>query len=900
MNIKLRPIWRRIDHFRSDSDLEEELRVHLELTAEDNLASGMTDVEARRGARLQLGRTRSIIESVRDQEFITALESWYRDLLVGLRILRRAPIFCLTSILTLALGIGVNTAVFSVLYGLLLRSLPVTRPDRLAHIGLVSSSFRPQEQGSFVPYRMLPLLSQEQRSFSGVSAWGTGAVTMRDAEGTLRRYDAGLVSGNGFSVLGMKPYLGRLIALSDDVRAGPLGAWPVVLSYGFWKGRFGGNPQVIGKRIKVKDVSLTVIGITPPAFEGVWPGIDPKIYVPLQFLNVLAGRDVLNQPSSLAGFAAIGRLRPGVSIRDANAEVAVYRKQLLDTIPLEYRRLPVFENASFRVNSARTGLPTFFGYAYSRPLFLLQGLVGIVLLLCCVNVGGLMMSKVYVRRREFAVRTAIGAARGRLISQYLTESLVIALAGALLGSVGAWRGAGLLLHFFRDPNMFEGMSLYRDATFFLITGLLGVTTTLFFGTLPAWSAGRFDTGVLLGSRTAFGGSRQIAGRAFVPIQVALSLALLALATLLSESLAKLRGEYTGFDTNHVTIQTPPFDELMKGADGQLDLYQRMVDRIEQLPGIRSAAVTWYTPLTGEQSAARFQAIASRSGSPEGSQLAYNDVGPGYFRTMQTPILFGREFEKNERQSTVCILNQSAAKFLFPYEPAIGHYVRSNDTRAFPRAVSCRVIGIAQDAKFASLRDAPPRTIYFPVRKQTIGDAGDLVFLINSESKAEAIAAYRTALQEIAPSMPLVLFVTLREQMDAGLGSHRLITAMSRLFAGLALLLSALGLYGLLSASVVQRAGEIGVRMALGAERVTVLRMILTEALRLVGAGVVLGAAVLLFVMRFVKNMLYGVSPFDPLILFVTIVLLIAVAMFAGMGPALRAASVDPIDALRAE
>ncbi len=586
----------------------------------------------------------------------------------------------------------------------------------------------------------------------------------------------------------------------------------------------------------------------------------------MQFMNVIAGRDVVNTRAATNGCSVIGRLKPGVSIRDANAEIAVYAKQLLDTIPLEdRRRLPFFEKASFRVASARTGLPTFFGATYSAPLFLLQGLVAIVLVLCCVNVGGLMMSKVYARQREFAVRTAMGAARWRLIRQYLTESLVIALAGALVGAVGAWYGAESLVQFFRDPNMFEGMSLHPDTTVFLVTGLLAVITTLFFGTLPAWKAGRSDAGVLLKSRTSFGGRRQIAGRAFVPVQVGLSVALVALATLLSQSLVRLRSEYTGFDVNHVTIQTPPFDELGKG-DAQLDLYQRMVDRLEQLPGIRSAAVTWYTPLTGDKSTARFQAINNNSHAPEEFQMAYNAVGPGYFRTMRTAILSGREFNKSERQSSVCILNQSAASHLFPEQPALGQYVRSNDPKAFPKAVSCRVIGIAQDARFASLREAPPRTIYFPVSKTTLGDAGDLVFLINSGTKAEAIAAYRTALKEIAPSIPLVLFVTLREQMDAALGSQRLITAMSNFFAGLALFLSALGVYGLLSSAVAQRTAEIGVRMALGAEWFTVLRMILSEAVRLVGVGILLGGAVLFFAVRFVEGMLYGVSAFDPLTL----------------------------------
>jgi predicted permease len=892
--------WSRIRRLRTDADLEEELRVHLEMHAEDNLASGISHAEAQRRARLQLGRTRSIVESVRDQDFATTIESWYNDLLFSIRTLRKTPLFCLTSILTIAFGIGANTAVFSVLYGLLLRSLPVSNPGELVHIGVVSTAEGDDDGGSFIRYRMLQEFSRKQQSYTEISAWVEDAVTMADKEGTLRLYNAELVDGNGFPVLGLKPYLGRLLAPSDDVRGGPRDGWSAVLSHEFWLSRFDGDPHVIGKQITIKDATVTIIGVTPPEFQGVAPGLDTKLYLPFQFLNVLAGKDIINTASSQIGCSAMGRLRPGLSIRDANAEMAVYQKRLLDLIPNEDRHRPYFERASIRVASARTGFPTFFALEYSKPLFLLQGLVAIVLVLCCVNVGGLMMSKLYSREREFAVRTALGAARWRLIRQYLTESLVLSLAGASLGAVGAWHGSTFLLRFFRHPNMFEGMVVRPDTTVFVVTGLLAILSMLLFGTLPAWRAGRSDPGSLLKSRATLGGRRQIAGRAFVPVQVALSVTLVAVATLLSQSLVRLRSQSPGFDLNHVTIQTPPFHQLTADANARLDLYQRMVDRIQQLPGIESAAVTSYTPMTGEQAVAVFQPLTNSSRSAQEFRLAYNEVGPGYFRTMKTSIFSGREFGKNERQRNICVLNQSAAHFLFPGESALGQYVRSNDSRAFPEPVSCRVVGIAQDAKFASLRTPPPRTIYFPVSQKTIGQFGNLVFLINSSTKSEAISAYRTALKEIVPSIPLVLFVTLKEQMDAALGSERLMTAMSDCFAVLALFLSALGLYGLLSSSVAQHTGEIGMRIALGAERRSVLGMVLSEALRLLAAGVLLGAVVLFFVLRLVNGMLYGVSAIDPLTLLGTVALLTGVALFAGTWPALRAASVDPVDALRAE
>jgi putative ABC transport system permease protein len=826
------------------------------------------------------------------------LESWYRDFVLGFRGLRKSPVFCLTAILTLAIGIGANTAVFTLLYGLLLRSLPVTAPQQLARISLVN----PGESRAmpFIRYQMLQQLRRQQSSFVDISAWTSTAVAVEDREGALREYvSAGLVSGNSFELFGIRPYVGRLIASSDDVRGGPAAGWPVVLSYGFWKDRFGGNAQVIGTPLEIGNTVVTVVGVTPPSFQGVWPGVDPKLYLPIQYLPVLAGRDDLNSPTSSTWCSAIGRLKPGVSFDAANAEIAVYQQQLLQEFsPAEYARQPLFRSARLTVESARTGLPTFFGRTYSAPLYLMQGLVAIVLLLCCVNVSGLMLSKIHERQHEFALRTALGAGRTRLMRQYLTESFVIACAGAALGSTMAWNGSGLLLQFFRDPNMLFGMSVQPDHTVFLVTALFAVLTTLFFGILPAWKAGRSDPGSLLKSRTA--AQQRIGGRVFVAIQISLSLVLVAVATLLSQSLIRLRGEHTGFDLNHVTIQTPPFHLLRQQAEARLDFYQRMVDRIEQAPGVQSAAVTWYTPMTGDQATAWFQAPTRAASAPENMRMAYNDVGPGYFRTMKTTILEGREFEKQERDRSVCILNQAAAGFLFPRQAPLGGYVRSTDVKQFPEPVTCRVIGVAEDAKFGSLREPPPRTIYFPVTKDTVGKAGNLVFLMNAPSKAQAIAGYREALRAIAPTIPLVLFATLQEQMDASLGSERAIALLSTFFGGVALFLSAIGLYGMLSSSVTQRTGEIGIRVALGAPRGAVLRMVLSDALRLVGVGLLLGTVALLFTVQSVKHMLYGVSAFDPTTLLATAALLTIVALIAGLIPALRAASIDPLQAMRSE
>jgi len=888
-------------------EIEREMAFHLAERADELVAAGTSPEAAGREARRRFGRYLVQKENTRERDVLVGLETLFTDFRYGLRGLRRSPVFCLAAVLTLGIGIGANTAVFTLLHGLLLRSLPVADPQELARIGL--TGLRDGPPAFAIPYPMIQQLRQEQRSFVDLSVWRNELVTVPDQDGTLRYHQAGLVSGNAFALLGARPGLGRLIMISDDVRGGPAHGWPVVVSDGFWRHRFGADPRVLGASVEVSGSPVTIVGVAPPSFHGVWPGVEPDLYLPMQFLTVLrGGRDDLNSPTpaSAVWCAAIGRLRPGVSHADANAEIGVYQHRLLrDFSPPDFLGNPRFANVRLTVDSARTGLPTFFGRTYSAPLYLMQGLVGIVLLLCCVNVSGLMMSKLHEREHEFAVRTAIGAGRLRLARQYLAESFVIALAGAALGAAAAWYGTALLLPFFRHPNMFSALSVQPDHTVFVVTAALAVLTTLLFGIWPAWSAGAADPGTLLKSRTA--AQRRMTGRGFVAIQVALSVVLVVSATLLSRSLIRLRGEHTGFDLDHVTIQTPPFHLLSQKGVAKLDLYQRMVDRIGQAPGVRSAAVTWYTPMTGSQATATFVAVADGVTAPDRATLAYNAVGPGYFRTMETAIIAGREFEPRERSRDVCVLNQAAAAFLFPRQAAVGRYVRTaanvgtnstGDRLSEAGPVTCRVIGVAQDAKFASLREPPPRTIYFPVTADVVDE--NLVFLMNGPTKAGVISAYRDALRVLAPTIPLVLFATLREQMDASLGSQRAVTLLSAFFAGVALLLSAIGLYGMLSSSVAQRTGEIGIRVALGASRSVILRMVFTDALRLLAIGVGLGTVALFFAAGPIRRMLYGVSAFDVPTVATTAALLALVVLTASFWPARRAASVDPMRAIRAD
>jgi predicted permease len=884
-------------------DLDKEIAFHLEEKIEELVASGMPLKEATFAARREFGNVASIREKAHEAWGWKWLEDLLVDLRYGIRMLRKNPVLTIAAVLTLALGIGANTAIFTLLYGLVLRSLPTPNATQLVMVGIASTAQSSEDDGSWMTYQMLQAFRTEQSSFRELSAWGEDRVLLRDKQGSVQRYTAGMVSGNAFDLLGLPPYRGRLIEPSDDMRGGPSTGWPVVLSYGFWKDFYGGAEDVVGKKITVSDVPMTIVGIAPPDFQGVWPGTQAKMYLPLHFLPVAMNIPDLLEETNTQVFEVdvIGTLKPRVSMAQANAEVKQLQKGLFERyIPQRFQKNPYFQKAYLSVSSARSGLPNYITYTYKKPLYLMQGLVGVVLLLCCVNIGGLMLSRVVARQQEFAVRTAVGASAKRLMLQYLTESFVIAILGSALGAMAAWYGTDTLLRFFRDPMMGEAVSVHPDRAIFWMTLAFAVLTTLLCGTLPAWKASRTDPGTLLKSRSTMGGRKKIAGRMFVPIQVGLSLVLVAMSSLLSVSVVKLRAEQTGFDLDHVTIQNSPLDLLKLKGDAKLDLYQRMVDRLMEMPGIDSAAFTFQTPMTGLKISGDFQALSDGLNPPEDTQMPYNEVGPGYFRTMKTPILAGREFEKTDRDLNVCILNESAAEFFFPHQQVVGRYVRNRVTDEFPDKVECRVIGLAEDAKYYDVRLRPPRTIYLPISTKRVDHLWAKVFLIHSQSKAQAVAGFRQALSEIAPTVPLVIFVTLREQMDAALGSQELITLLTNFFGTVALLLSALGLYGLLSANVTHRHGEIGVRMALGATPGKVCRMILLEAFTLLGWGMLLGVVGLLFATRFVESMLHDVSAYNPMILASVVATLVLVTILAAIVPALRAARLDPNEALRAE
>ncbi len=630
-------------------------------------------------------------------------------------------------------------------------------------------------------------------------------------------------------------------------------------------------------------------------------GHRPKVYLPAHFGSEIApspDEDPYKNPEKFYGIA-IGRLRPDVSLSALNAELAATSPSVMHAlIPPAMLASPRFHNATLSAQSASRGF-SYLASEYGQPLRLLQGVVLVVLLLCCVNLGGLQLARVQVRQHEFAVRSALGAGRGRILQQCLTESLLLAIAGSLLAAGLAWSSTATLSAFLTPAGSGESTVLRPDARVLLFTTALALLTTLLFGFLPAWIAGHTSPGMLLKSKGVQQRGNALRRRIFVPAQFALALVLVLGAGLFSQTLLQLRNNLAGFQPAHIMEVTAQFQALHKTPAEITTLYRSMTDNLRASPGVQAAAYTWVTPLTGFAPKAIVHSLAL---AHVDHSITFNEVSDGYFSTMGTRILAGREFTADNRDHDTCVVNEAAARVLFPHSAAIGETLQSTSDERTRLNATCRVVGLVEDAHYASLRDPAPPTVYFPIGTESFsgGFTNNLVFLIRSHTDAEAIAAYRATLARYAPDTGVMTFLPLRDQVDQSLGSERLIAILTNVFAGIALLLSAIGIFGLLALRVQERIPEFGVRIAVGATRGHLLKIVLGDALRMVAIGSVCGLALAGIGYIFIRRFLYGTSPADLRVAATSLAMLIAVALLAAAIPARRAASLDPTQALRSE
>ncbi len=725
-----------------ETEMDEELRFHFESQVQELVARGMSRQEALRQTRLMFGGLEQVKEEYRDSLGVAQLDALWRDVRYAVRLFGRSPGFTAVAVLTLALGIGANTAIFTLLHAVLSHSPAMATADEptLVSISLASPG---HTEGEREGWKIFEALGRQTDVFSGVSAWQECPIEFARRGTFPRLYYGSAVSAGAFQLLGVEPLLGRMLAPSDGSAGDTARPWPVVLSYSFWQESFQGDRGVLSLPVTLSGADAVIVGVAPNRFEGVLPGALPKLYVPMEFLAAAGRSQLLDRGSDIA---IIGRLRPGASLATASAAVNRFRRATLGVTSQ-----PEIAELGPRVQ-ADPHDSSWLRSVYLRPLLILQGLVGIVLLLCCINVAGLLLARASARAHEFAVRAAVGADRSQLLRQYLTESLLLALAGAVPGALVAWGASPLAARLLTQPGR-PPLGANPDGTVLLVTAALAVFSTLLCGTIPALAAGRWAAARHALRAPARASSRATGpARAFVPLQLALSLLLVVTAGFLAHTLLLLRAQHPGFTPGGLLIERTRFDRLPQKGDDLVDLYQDVARRLEVSPGIESAAIAWFTPLAGGEPTAAFAAVGSGA-AREDSGLAYNVVGPNYFRTMQTRLLAGREFSISDRGANVCILSHSAADFFFPGGIAIGQYVRATDSRKSPAPWVWRVIGVAGDAKYASLREPSPRTVYLLVNRNST-DLAALVFLVRARSQSAAISAFRSALGEVAPDAPV--------------------------------------------------------------------------------------------------------------------------------------------------
>ncbi|HUG81453.1 MAG TPA: ABC transporter permease [Bryobacterales bacterium] len=880
---RLRALFRRKS---VEKDLDEELQFHFERQVEKNLARGISRSEARRQARLAFGGLDQTKEECRDARGVRFVETVLQDLGYAVRQLSKSPGFTAVAVLSLALGIGANTAIFSLVDVVLLRTLPVERPEELEAVEVTGASWA----RTVVPYPVF----QEFRSldiFSGALGSFLGAANLIVGEraelGTVE-----VVSGNYFSVLGVPPFLGR--ALNDDDDRVPMGHPVAVLSYPFWRDRMSADRAALGKTIRVNDRPYTVVGVAPPGFFGLVVGATPDLWVPMMeaelFVGATGNKERLFNVYPVSWVAVFGRRSPGVSREQAQAALTVAYQRSMEKAEPGLRDSALAQQ--IRLEPAGHGRSRVRGQ-FEDPLFILMALVALVLAIACANVANLLLARYAARRKEIGIRLALGAGRRRLIRQLLTESALLGIVGGLLGVLlSAW-GVRLLLAYLPSSGVPLSLEVSPDARVLVFAAAVSFSTTVLFGLVPAIQSTRMDTASTIKES---GVSTRLRDRfelrkGLVVLQVALSVLMLTLGSLFLQTLRNTDALDIGMNTSNVlTASVRP--GIHRYGDPRIAVfYRELEERLGRVPGVRAVGFSAWTLL---RPSSRAPGDETDSASNLAAEWKERTAGGDYFSAVGIPLLRGRTFNAGDAAGDrkVAIINETAARYYFPGEDPIG--------KAVPRFRSDgEIIGVVGDSTLGGPREKPPSVVYHPARPDT-GIHYETIYLRTDADPASYAGIVRRTVADLDETLALYNVKTFAAQKEEAMARERLLAKLSGLFAGLAVLLAVVGIYGVVSYGVLSRTREIGVRMSLGAQRGDVVWMVLRNALGLVAAGLAVGLPICLWVSRFVKTLLFGVEPNDPLTLAVTVTILTAVALLAALIPARRASRVDPLMALRHE
>jgi putative ABC transport system permease protein len=826
---------------------------------------------------------------------------WTKDVRLGLRLLRMSPGFAIVAILSLALGIGANTAIFELLDAVLLKTLPVAAPEQLAtihmyHDGRIGETVTRQREFSYAIWEQL---KERQEPFSDVSAWSTEPFDLGNG-GEARNVDGIWADGNFFRVLQIQPVLGRLISAADDYRG--CGVQGVVISYGFWQREYGGRTDVVGKRLSLDQKPFEIIGVTPASFTGLEVGRNFDVAVPMCSEPAVQGEHSWTDSHITWWLSAIGRLKPGWNIKRASAQLASIAPQvMIATMPSEYDAdaRGKYLRFSFGALPAATGVSSLRD-EYERPLFLLLAISGLVLLIACANLANLMLARASTRQREMALRIALGASPRRLVRQMLLEGLLLAVIGAGVGIFLAQALSRGLVAFISSFGDTAFLSLTLDSRVLLFTMGLAVVTCLLFAMAPALQAARSDPGTMMkggGRNVTTGRESLLLRRSLIIGQVALSMVLLVAALLFVRTFRNLVRLNAGFQQDNLLVADFDFSNLKIPAERRLEYKHELWANVGTTPGVAMAAETEIVPLTGS---GWNEFINIPEIEVHRKLMNFNAVGPGYFRTMEIPLFAGRDFDENDTLSAplVAIVNEKCAHAFFGNSDPIGRTFRRG-TGASKLEKVYQIVGLVGDTKYRDLReDFSP--IIFLAESQNESDEQDSTMMVRS---SEPVSTVLSALKESASRMSpeIVLnFWPLRTAVLHGLGRERLMAMLSGFYGALAALLATVGIYGIISYMAVRRKNEIGIRMAMGASKSNILAMILREGLGLVAIGLASGTILAVIGGRAAGTMLFGVKPADPITLAVAIGGLTLVAVAASLLPAVRATGVQPVEVLREE
>jgi putative ABC transport system permease protein len=896
--------WRNVfQSERLNDELEREFQYHLAETVDRLVAGGMPEKEASRHARQRLGNYARQKERTRDMDVAAWLDATRADVIYGLRQLKSNPGFAAIAVLSLALGVGANTAIFQLVNAIRLKMLPVRNPRELVSIDFEKGSTRAgwwPSRSAVMTYAQWEQIRAQQRAFSGVLAWSADRFNL--ANGGEPRFAEGLyVSGGFFGQLGVAAVLGRTFSAEDDTPACHAGA---VLSYAFWQREFGGDPGILARTVSLYGHTFPIIGVTPPSFFGVEVGSRYDVAIPLCADRLLADDGKGKIPVLTAWWlSAMGRLKPGWTAAGASAHLRALSPGIMRaTLPPGYMPDLAKGYLANRLVAVEAGTGVSgLRQQYERPLWLLMATTGLVLLIACANLANLLLARATARAPEIAVRLAIGASRWRLVRQLLAESLLLAIAGAVLGAVLAVALSGALIAFISPPRNPVFVDVALDWRVLSFTMALALLTCMLFGLLPALRATFMSPASAMrsGSRSVTGGrERSALRRVLVATQVALSLVLLFGAMLFVRSLHNLLTVDAGFQPEGILAVNVDFSKAPYPKQRRFAVYRELFDRLAALPGAVSVAQVDYTPVGG----GTWDNLVGTNGTPgvNGRQCFFNQIGPGYFSTMGTRLLAGRDFNDRDTVSSpkVAMVNEMFARKFFGGANPVGRTFRMAAGAGEAEPVF-QVVGLVRNSKYAELREDFKPIAYFAKAQDDTPGAG-VTFVVRTAGMPGPLMNRAKAAIAAMSSAIGVEFRPLSAQLEDSLLREKMMATLSGGFGFLAALLATLGLYGVIAYMVARRRNEIGVRIALGADRGNVIRLVLREAILLLCVGVTAGVVLALWAGTAAAALLFGLAPHDVVSLVAATLLLAIITLIASYIPARRAATLDPVATLRNE